>query len=61
MQQTQVHFDRTQIGIDAEGRELPLTGQHRTKQTLALKKGERVILLVDPSNPERAFIRDLYF
>jgi hypothetical protein len=33
---------------------------HRTRQTLALKKGERVILMVDPSRPERAFIRDLY-
>jgi hypothetical protein len=33
---------------------------HRTKQTLAIKNGDRVILLVDPSRPERAFIRDLY-
>jgi hypothetical protein len=35
-------------------------GIHRTKQTLALKKGDRVILMVDPANPKRAFIRDLY-
>jgi len=33
---------------------------HRNKQTLALRKGERVILLVDRSKPKRAFIRDLY-
>jgi hypothetical protein len=33
---------------------------HRTKQTKALKKGDRVILIVDRSNPKRAFIRDLY-
>lgn len=35
-------------------------GIHRTKQTLALKKGARVIIMVDPSNPEKAFIHDLY-
>jgi hypothetical protein len=33
---------------------------HRTKQTKALKTGDRVILMVDRSNPKRAFIRDLY-
>lgn len=33
---------------------------HRNKQTLALKKGDRVVLLVDPKNPEMALIRDLY-
>jgi hypothetical protein len=35
-------------------------GIHRTKQTLALKKNAWVILMVDPSNPAKAFIRDLY-
>ena len=33
---------------------------HRTKQTLALKTGERVTLMVDSKSPKRAFIRDLY-
>ena len=33
---------------------------HRTKQTKALKQGDRVILMVDRANPKRAFIRDLY-
>ncbi len=33
---------------------------HRNRQTLALKAGERVTLLVDPIKPARAFIRDLY-
>ena len=33
---------------------------HRNKQTLALKKGDRVVLMVDPNRPEQAFIRDLY-
>ncbi len=33
---------------------------HRNKQTLALKVGDRVILMVDPDRPQRAFIRDLY-
>ena len=33
---------------------------HRTKQTRKLKVGDRVVLVVDRSNPGRAFIRDLY-
>ncbi len=33
---------------------------HRNKQTIAIKKGERVILVVDPVYPQRALIRDLY-
>lgn len=33
---------------------------HRNKQTLALKKGDRVTLIMDPAYPARAFIRDLY-
>ena len=35
-------------------------GIHRTKQTLALKKNTWVTLMVDPSNPKNAFIRDIY-
>jgi len=35
-------------------------GVHRNKQTMALKVGNPVILMVDRSNPKRAFIRDLY-
>jgi len=30
------------------------------EETLALKLGEQVILVVDRNNPKRAFIRDLY-
>ncbi len=33
---------------------------HRNKQTVAIKKGERVNLVVDPTHPQRALIRDLY-
>jgi hypothetical protein len=33
---------------------------HRNKQTLSLKEGDRVILVIDPEHPPRAFIRDLY-
>ena len=33
---------------------------HKVKQTLALKAGEQVVLMVDRNNPKRAFIRDLY-
>lgn len=33
---------------------------HRTKQTLALKNGERVNLVVSRSHPDRAYIRSLY-
>lgn len=33
---------------------------HRTKQTLALKTGERVSLVVDRTHPDRAYIRSLY-
>jgi hypothetical protein len=33
---------------------------HKVKQTLALKVGEQVVLIVDRNNPKRAFIRDLY-
>lgn len=33
---------------------------HKVKQTLALKVGEQVVLMVDRNNPKRAFIRDLY-
>jgi hypothetical protein len=33
---------------------------HRNKQTLDLKNGDRVILIIDPEQPVRAFIRDLY-
>jgi hypothetical protein len=33
---------------------------HRNKQTLALKTGSPVILMVDNKKPSRAFIRDLY-
>lgn len=33
---------------------------HRNKQTLSLKKGDRVTLVIDPEYPVRAFIRDLY-
>lgn len=33
---------------------------HKVKQTLALKVGEQVVLVVDRNNPKRAFIRDLY-
>jgi len=33
---------------------------HRNKQTTTIKKGERVILVVDPVHPQRALIRDLY-
>ena len=32
----------------------------KVKQTLALKVGEQVVLMVDRNNPKRAFIRDLY-
>ena len=35
-------------------------GIHRTKQTLKLKKNTWVTLMVDPTNPKRAFIRDIY-
>ena len=35
-------------------------GIHRTKQTLALKNNTWVTLMVDPSNPAKAFIRDIY-
>lgn len=33
---------------------------HRNKQTLSLKKGDRITLVIDPDHPVRAFIRDLY-
>ena len=33
---------------------------HKVKQTLALKVGGQVVLMVDRNNPKRAFIRDLY-
>lgn len=33
---------------------------HRNSHTKALKVGEGVILVVDPRNPRRAFIRSLY-
>lgn len=33
---------------------------HRNAQTKKLKSGDHVSLLVDPSNPRRAFICDLY-
>ena len=33
---------------------------HKVKQTLALKVGEQVVLMVDRNNPKRAFIRNLY-
>ena len=33
---------------------------HKVKQTLALKVGEQVVLMIDRNNPKRAFIRDLY-
>ena len=33
---------------------------HRNKQTLALKTGSQVFLMVDNKKPSRAFIRDLY-
>ena len=33
---------------------------HKVKQTLALKVGEQVVLMVDRNNPKRAFVRDLY-
>jgi hypothetical protein len=33
---------------------------HRNKQTLALKTGSPVILMVDKKRPSRAFIKDLY-
>jgi Protein of unknown function (DUF3592) len=33
---------------------------HRNSQTKGLKVGDLVILVVDRSNPKRAFIRDLY-
>lgn len=36
------------------------TSVHRNKQTLKIKQGDRVILMVDQANPKRAFIRDLY-
>jgi len=32
----------------------------KDEQTLALKLGEQMILMVDRNNPKRAFIRDLY-
>ena len=33
---------------------------HKVKQTLALKVGEQVVLMVDRNNPKRTFIRDLF-
>lgn len=33
---------------------------HRTKKTLALRNGEKVILKVDGRNPKRAFISHIY-
>ena len=33
---------------------------HKVKQTLALRGGAQVVLMVDRNNPRRAFIRDLY-
>ena len=33
---------------------------HRNAQTKGLKAGDLVVLVVDRSNPKRAFIRDLY-
>lgn len=33
---------------------------HRNKQTLALKQGDRVTLVIDPEQPIHAFIRDLF-
>lgn len=33
---------------------------HKVKQTLALKAGEQVVLMVDRNNPKRVIIRDLY-
>jgi len=35
-------------------------GIHRNKQTLKLKEGERIVLMVDRKHPKRAFIRDIY-
>jgi hypothetical protein len=32
----------------------------KTKQTKLIMQGQQVIVLVDPANPKRAFIRDLY-
>lgn len=33
---------------------------HRVKQTRNLKPGDQVIVIVDPTHPKRAYIRDLY-
>lgn len=33
---------------------------HKTKQTLALRIGDEVQLVVDRANPKKAFIQDLY-
>jgi hypothetical protein len=33
---------------------------HRNAQTKELRAGEKIILLVDPKQPTRAFMRDLY-
>ena len=33
---------------------------HRNAQTKELRSGAKIILLVDPKNPKRAFMRDLY-
>ncbi len=33
---------------------------HKVKQTLALRVGAQVVLMVDRNNPRQAFIRDLY-
>lgn len=33
---------------------------NKTKRTRSLVQGEQVTLVIDPNNPKRAFIRDLY-
>lgn len=33
---------------------------HRTTETLAYRDGQTVLLAVDPANPNRAYLRDLY-
>jgi hypothetical protein len=52
---------RVEVTFNYKGKAYLLQSSlHRSKQTLALKKAPHVILLIDPQNPARGLIRDIY-
>jgi hypothetical protein len=52
---------RVQVSFTFHGKPFQLDASlHRTRETLKLKEGQRVVLLVDEKRPQRAIIRDIY-